>query len=1446
MVHFALKIYNTDTIGAVHFRDFRPASETTQFSNLRGYFPQHLLELLWIGTKDSTINRTSAIKNFNQITSIQHLQFTAASYPGSIAPFVRNNLGSFARNHGLKYLRLDVGHDLIPNYQNPGVVDSIAGKHLYENFPNFKDSFPEIRLLIFGGLDMREQDLFSFNFELPKLKHFENWFFDEPSGFIDTFYNQVARVTITDSGQVAQAGGLTPPPGAASATARAYLIGRYWLLNGPNVHMGFYPSSADLVSTDTLEYIHQFTSYANSRLGTNFTYAQLRKFYYQKCASLPNFCNAPSPNNLPKLCGKVEPVFPEVVLKQYGPCDDSSNFATWTGTLRYEAYLDSIKYSFMDKYLAKCLAARYKEQFSVTSAINEYHYTLYYYDQAGNLVKTVPPAGMDLSKFNNLAAWSTSVKSARSSHTELTPDHLLSTEYRYNSLNQVVAQSSPDGGKTQFWYDRLGRLSISQNAKQVFPTSDSNKLYSYTKYDYLGRITEVGQVRNTQENGNMTDAISRSNSGLNTWLINLDNRREQITQTVYDLPYTGFAGIDNKKIIQQRNLRNRVSFVTYSDTSIGGYNTATHYTYDIHGNVDTLLQDFGCGSCADHIKNMMNQNGLGNRFKKTAYKYDLISGKVNMVIYQPGWGDMFIHRYSYDAENRLKWVETSSDSLVWEMDARYEYYQHGPLARMILGEQSVQGVDYAYTLQGWLKGVNSMNLSSANDMGEDGLSTGLNRYTAKDVYGFQLNYFSGDYASIKNGPIPFPNAGPALGATYRGLFNGNISSMGVNIGKLNDLGSGPQLYNYSYDQLNRITGMDAWTGFNTGSNSWTGISNPGYYKERVAYDPNGNITKYLRHAHGWEQIMDSLTYKYSVGTNRLKNVIDNVPPSRYGNNSWDLIRDIDTQGDNNYEYDQIGNLTKDNAESITSIKWSVYGKILEINRTSTSLNPTTKINYTYDAAGNRISKIVKKGVSDPLEYTWYVRDAQGNIMSIYNAFGGTDLGSLFIHQVEKYIYGSSRIGVHKWVVPVDTVVNNIYDLVTANYTRGHRSYEMTNHLGNVLASISDKKIGVPLSGSSLIDYYTADVVMAQDYYPFGMMMPGREYQAQPSRFGFNGKENDHDVKGFGNQQDYGMRIYDTRIGKFLSVDPLIKEYPELTPYQYASNTPIQAIDLDGLEAVYHNVKTGARAGGPLNLQNYPASGGWKCETCVPAPLPTFLTFSTSNSLFIAKPKEQQILMPDIFGTGHIGTRSIVEKNVKAIAQNYYNAVGDNIRGGPFGAIGYLAAGEKGSFYGAVADNVALSFGGIPGESGMLTKPINLNSQRAVNPTESGSFEHSPLHLSINLKPNWNKEQVKAAFEKANALTFDPETKVTLTNPEPRPSNLRKQFLTQGGTLTKGQHVDHIRDLQLNGTNKMYNLQGLDGSVNSSFGKQLHLQIRNIPDNTRVSTVTINIYSGKIR
>jgi len=174
---------------------------------------------------------------------------------------------------------------------------------------------------------------------------------------------------------------------------------------------------------------------------------------------------------------------------------------------------------------------------------------------------------------------------------------------------------------------------------------------------------------------------------------------------------------------------------------------------------------------------------------------------------------------------------------------------------------------------------------------------------------------------------------------------------------------------------------------------------------------------------------------------------------------------------------------------------------------------------------------------------------------------------------EQDLYGSSRLGM---VTPGLTIQSSA-PLANANYnstgdpitngTEGKRIYELTNHLGNVMVTISDRKTGVDEDSDGVIDYYKAEVLTAQDYYAYGMLMPGRTYSNAGAKYkyGFNGKENDNEVKGDGNQQDYGMRIYDPRLGRFLSVDPIASKYPMLTPYQFASNRPIDGIDLDGFE-----------------------------------------------------------------------------------------------------------------------------------------------------------------------------------------------------------------------------------------------------------------------------------------
>ena len=340
--------------------------------------------------------------------------------------------------------------------------------------------------------------------------------------------------------------------------------------------------------------------------------------------------------------------------------------------------------------------------------------------------------------------------------------------------------------------------------------------------------------------------------------------------------------------------------------------------------------------------------------------------------------------------------------------------------------------------------------------------------------------------------------------------------------------------------------MDSWKGYNAGTMSWSGITKTDEYKERVSYDGNGNILKYLRNGNAGQLPMDSLNYAYNrngngqLNNNRLRHVKDAISDGNYA-------EDIDNQSDDNYEYDAIGNLIKDTKEGITSIDWTVYGKIKKITKS----NGTTII-YTYDVAGNRISKAVTSG--ETTTTTWYTRDAQGNTLAIYTGTASA------LALSEQHIYGSSRLGV--W----NRSINMTSGAGSNNYifARGNKFFELSNHLGNVLVTVSDKKFG-HVAGDGTIDYYTSDVVTANDYYPFGMGMPGRKFSAESAyRYGFNGKERDQDMNSLA-AYDYGFRIYNPAIGKFLSVDPLTRSYPYYTPYQFAGNKPIAAIDLDGLE-----------------------------------------------------------------------------------------------------------------------------------------------------------------------------------------------------------------------------------------------------------------------------------------
>ncbi|MCG8641797.1 MAG: hypothetical protein MI862_18855, partial [Desulfobacterales bacterium] len=415
-----------------------------------------------------------------------------------------------------------------------------------------------------------------------------------------------------------------------------------------------------------------------------------------------------------------------------------------------------------------------------------------------------------------------------------------------------------------------------------------------------------------------------------------------------------------------------------------------------------------------------------------------------------------------------------------------------------------------------------------------------------------------------------------------GLYNGNIAFMTTDLAKVgyenNDRTKGMQAMLYRYDQLNRIINARSLTNYQAGTGFQTRPTTPAAYDTDYSYDANGNLLTLQRFDEAGT-LQDDFTYSYYEGTNRLMQYLPmNMENKVYngavtsndilyhhitvtGNSYIPTGQDVvlratgsikisptfTTSGGNSfkaklepdslamYQYDANGNLIRDQYEGV-NISWTPYGKVRQVRSRSDSL----VVSFTYDAAGNRIAKqVVTQGAELTTVVTRYLRDASGNVLAIYE-------DSVMIEQP---IYGSSRLGMYTG------------GKVAAHRNMGTKRYELSNHLGNVMTVITDN-IGMEQ------DSVWASVVSTSDYYPFGLGMGGRSFSDSTYRYGFNAKEKDSQGEFGLTAYDYGFRIYNPAIARFLSVDPLTKKYPMLTPYQFASNTPIQAIDLDGLEAFY--------------------------------------------------------------------------------------------------------------------------------------------------------------------------------------------------------------------------------------------------------------------------------------
>jgi RHS repeat-associated protein len=671
---------------------------------------------------------------------------------------------------------------------------------------------------------------------------------------------------------------------------------------------------------------------------------------------------------------------------------------------------------FAADYLTTCAGPdSIVDLFTAKTLRNQHHYTLYYYDRAGNLISTIPPKGVRTLTVP-VEEWPTTETDHKDENDR---DHR--TVYKHNSLGQVVEQTTPNGGTSRFFYDAVGRLRLSQNAQQK-----EDQRYAYTKYDALGRVVTAG-VSTLVASGFGTTLEDMLAAPELTDMLSSDqdfpaSATTETVTTTYTTPTAGLTYLDGRL---QRHLLNRVAS-TASDVD-GDPDTwedrvITHYSYDPHGNVEWLVQSIPF---------------LGKRY--IAYTYDLISGRVLSVRYNEGRPDQFFHRYVYDTEGRISTAETSHDGEIWDNDARYIYYPHGPLSRSVLGQDEVQGLDYSYTIQGWLKGINDPRLVG-EDAGADGIG---NSRVGRDAFGMLLHYFQDDFQAA--GSV-FANAQP--GEAGRDLYNGNIMGWGWN-SQVSEIEMSteadppdppnpffnPDLpyladkelgFSYRYDVLNRLRN----TRSQQLNGTWIDHSDE-RFNTAYNYDANGNFTQgpsnepgILRRDHEGA-LMDQIDYNYNAPP--LPEIPGQPVPPDYPDVLTSINENIpgsgaDLDSDHDYTYDKIGQLISEswgvgaNAGSNT-IHWTASGKVSRVDQSN-----GRHLLFLYDAAGHRVLKadvsdwqtaLTMPAVDD--EFNYYVRDAQGNPMAIYKRKikDGEDPGEMLdeITLHERSIYGSSRLGV---------------------------------------------------------------------------------------------------------------------------------------------------------------------------------------------------------------------------------------------------------------------------------------------------------------------------------------------------------------------------------------------------------------------------------------------------
>ena len=343
----------------------------------------------------------------------------------------------------------------------------------------------------------------------------------------------------------------------------------------------------------------------------------------------------------------------------------------------------------------------------------------------------------------------------------------------------------------------------------------------------------------------------------------------------------------------------------------------------------------------------------------------------------------------------------------------------------------------------------------------------------------------------------------------RYCYNGNISSMTWKSGDDNVRG-----YKFAYDNLNRMQNAIYGEG-----ESITPPTGRNFSENVTGYDYNGNILSLERYGKlngsTYGKIDDlSMTYQ----GNQLNNVSDAATDPLY-NGAFNFV-DGNKSSIQEYKFDANGNLEQDYNKKLTKIQYNLLNLPSALQLTSGH-----RIDYLYSSDGMKRRVTHKTAIANISVPMGQIKDLTGSQISQTHI---TDYCG-------NVIYENGTL----------SKILTEEGYVTLSGTTPTYHYYLKDHQGNNRVVINQ----------------TGVIEQINHYYPFGGLFEVNTATSGIQSYKYNGKELDrmHGVDWY----DYGARMYDGLLGRFMMIDPLAAKYYSISLYVYCSNNPMKFVDPDG-------------------------------------------------------------------------------------------------------------------------------------------------------------------------------------------------------------------------------------------------------------------------------------------